>query len=127
MSESEVYDIVIVGGGMVGATLAVALSPLKLRVALIEAVEHNSAAQPSFDERTTALSNGSRRILETIGVWPELDAVGQRDSKNSRLGSGAIRFRAHRCRRAGLGRHGLRGAQPRAGPGTVVARAHHAT
>ncbi len=74
MSEAELYDIVIVGGGMVGATLAVALSPLNLRVALIEAVEHNSDAQPSFDERTTALSNGSRRILETIGVWPELDA-----------------------------------------------------
>jgi 2-octaprenyl-6-methoxyphenol hydroxylase len=69
------YDIAIVGGGMVGATLAVALAPLKLRVALIEAIPHNAAAQPSFDERTTALSNGSRRILETIGVWSALDAV----------------------------------------------------
>jgi 2-octaprenyl-6-methoxyphenol hydroxylase len=69
------YDIAIVGGGMVGATLAVALAPLKLRVALIEAIPHNAAAQPSFDERTTALSNGSRRILETIGVWSALNAV----------------------------------------------------
>jgi 2-octaprenyl-6-methoxyphenol hydroxylase len=68
------YDIAIVGGGMVGATLAVALAPLNLRVALIEAIPHNAAAQPSFDERTTALSNGSRRILETIGVWPALNA-----------------------------------------------------
>src|ERR1700720_944619 len=57
---------------MVGATLAVALAPLKLRVAIIEAVPHNAAAQPSFDERTTALSNGSRRILETLDVWPAL-------------------------------------------------------
>src|SRR5579862_4297095 len=57
---------------MVGATLAAALAPLKLRVALIEAIPHNSAAQPSFDERTTALSNGSRKIFETIGVWPAL-------------------------------------------------------
>src|ERR1700689_1365087 len=69
------YDVAIVGGGMVGATLAVALAPLNLRVALIEAIPHNAAAQPSFDERTTALSNGSRRILETIGVWPALDAL----------------------------------------------------
>jgi 2-octaprenyl-6-methoxyphenol hydroxylase len=69
------YDVAIVGGGMVGATLAVALAPLNLRVALIEAIPHNAAAQPSFDERTTALSNGSRRILETIGVWPELNAL----------------------------------------------------
>ena len=60
---------------MVGATLGVALAPLNLRVALIEAIPHNAAAQPSFDERTTALSNGSRRILETIGVWPALDAL----------------------------------------------------
>jgi 2-octaprenyl-6-methoxyphenol hydroxylase len=66
------YDVAIVGGGMVGATLGVALAPLKLRVALIEAVPPTSAAQPSFDERTTALSNGSRRILETLGVWSAL-------------------------------------------------------
>jgi 2-octaprenyl-6-methoxyphenol hydroxylase len=69
------YDVAIVGGGMVGATLAVALAPLNLRVALIEAIPHNAAAQPSFDERTTALSNGSRRILEAIGVWSALDAA----------------------------------------------------
>jgi 2-octaprenyl-6-methoxyphenol hydroxylase len=68
------FDVAIVGGGMVGATLGVALAPLKLRVALIEAIPHNAASQPSFDERTTALSNGSRRILETLGVWPSLSA-----------------------------------------------------
>ena len=69
------YDVAIVGGGMVGATLGVALAPLNLRVAIIEAVPHTAAAQPSFDERTTALSNGSRRILETLGVWPALSAL----------------------------------------------------
>jgi 2-octaprenyl-6-methoxyphenol hydroxylase len=69
------FDVAIVGGGMVGAALAVALAPLKLRVAVIEAIAHNAAMQPSFDERTTALSNGSRRILETIGVWPDLAAL----------------------------------------------------
>jgi 2-octaprenyl-6-methoxyphenol hydroxylase len=68
------YDIAIVGGGMVGATLGVALAPLNLRVAMIEAVPQTSAAQPSFDERTTALSNGSRRILETLTVWAALSA-----------------------------------------------------
>ncbi len=69
------FDVAIVGGGMVGASLGAALAPLNLRVALIEAIAHNAAAQPSFDERTTALSNGSRRILETIGVWSGLNAV----------------------------------------------------
>src|SRR6266702_3492194 len=65
---TQAFDIAIVGGGMVGASLAAALAPLGLKLALIEAVAHDSASQPSFDERTTALSNGSRRILETLGV-----------------------------------------------------------
>jgi 2-octaprenyl-6-methoxyphenol hydroxylase len=69
------YDIAVVGGGMVGAALAVALAPLKLRVAVIEAIAHNAATQPSFDERTTALSNGSQRILKTVGVWEDLSAL----------------------------------------------------
>ncbi len=69
------FEIAIVGGGMVGASLAVALAPLGLKVALIEAIPHDSATQPSFDERTTALSNGSRRILETLGVWPAVAAA----------------------------------------------------
>lgn len=68
---TQTFDIAIAGGGMVGASLAVALAPLGLEVALVEAIAHDSASQPSFDERTTALSNGSCRILETLGVWPE--------------------------------------------------------
>jgi 2-octaprenyl-6-methoxyphenol hydroxylase len=63
------YDVAIIGGGMVGASLGVALAPLGIRVAVVEAVPHDSALQPSFDERTTALSNGSRRILESLGTW----------------------------------------------------------
>ncbi len=66
---SNQYDVTIVGGGMVGASLALALLPLGLRVALVEAIPYDSAAQPSFDERTTAISNGSRRILEGLGIW----------------------------------------------------------
>ncbi len=72
---NETFDIAIVGGGMVGASLAVALQEVDVRVALIEAVPHDAAQNPSFDERTTALSNGSRRILETLGVWPAVAAV----------------------------------------------------
>jgi 2-octaprenyl-6-methoxyphenol hydroxylase len=63
------FDVAIIGGGMVGASLAVALAPLGIRAAVVEAVPHDSALQPSFDERTTALSNGSRRILECLGTW----------------------------------------------------------
>jgi 2-octaprenyl-6-methoxyphenol hydroxylase len=69
------FDVVIAGGGMVGASLAVAIAPLGLRVGLVEPVPHDSALQPSFDERTTALSNGSRRIFETLGIWREVAAA----------------------------------------------------
>jgi 2-octaprenyl-6-methoxyphenol hydroxylase len=75
MAATHSFDVAIVGGGMVGASLAVALAPLELRIALIEFIPQTSAAQPSFDERTTALSNGSRRILETLGVWQEVSPV----------------------------------------------------
>lgn len=63
------WDVAIVGGGMVGASFALALRATSLRVLLIEGVAPESAGQPSFDERTTALGNGSRQIFETLGVW----------------------------------------------------------
>ena len=65
-------DIAIVGGGMVGASLAAALAALKFSVVVIEAVPTAAAGQPSFDARTTALSNGSRRILTGLRVWDEV-------------------------------------------------------
>ena len=65
-------DIAIVGGGMVGASLAAGLAGSSRRVLLIESVPYGAAAQPSFDERTTALGNASRRIFEGLGVWPAI-------------------------------------------------------
>src|SRR5688572_13839392 len=66
-------DVAIVGGGLVGASLALALAKLQLSVALIEAAPFGTAEQPSFDDRSTALSNGSRRIFEGLGVWPLIE------------------------------------------------------
>ena len=62
-------DVAIVGGGMVGASLAAALAGTGRRLLLIESVPFGTAAQPSFDERTTALGNVSRRIFEGLEVW----------------------------------------------------------
>jgi 2-octaprenyl-6-methoxyphenol hydroxylase len=66
------FDVAIVGGGLVGASLAAALRDSTLRVALVEAISPDSTAQPSFDERTTALGNASRRIFEGLGIWQAL-------------------------------------------------------
>ncbi len=63
-------DIAIAGGGMVGLSLAAALAELPLKVVVIEPVAASADHQPSFDARTTALSGGSRRVFEGIGVWP---------------------------------------------------------
>ncbi|MFZ9709600.1 MAG: 2-octaprenyl-6-methoxyphenyl hydroxylase [Steroidobacteraceae bacterium] len=65
---SEV-DVAIVGGGLVGASLALALAPTGLRVALIEGVSPDAHSQPSFDDRTTAIGNGTRQSFESLGLW----------------------------------------------------------
>lgn len=70
---AERFDLAIVGGGLVGASLAVALSASKLRIALVEAFAPDSASQPSFDERTTALGNASRRVFEAVGLWAAME------------------------------------------------------
>jgi len=66
---SRDYDVVIIGAKMVGASLACALAPSGLRIAIIEAVTLKNDYQPSYDDRGLTLSPSSRRILEHIGVW----------------------------------------------------------
>ncbi|HXH01741.1 MAG TPA: 2-octaprenyl-6-methoxyphenyl hydroxylase [Candidatus Competibacteraceae bacterium] len=64
------YDLLIVGGGLVGASLAIALSGQGLRLALIEARPLSAGAED--DERAIALAYGSRRIFDGLGLWPRL-------------------------------------------------------
>ena len=69
------YDVVIAGGGMVGSSLALALAPLGLSIAMVEAVPRGAAQQPSFDDRSTALSRSSQRMFEALGLWPDIVAA----------------------------------------------------
>jgi len=69
------YDIVIAGGGMIGTSFALALAPLGLHVAVVEAVARTAVAQPSFDERSTALSRSSQRMFTAMGLWDEIKAA----------------------------------------------------
>ena len=68
------YDIIIAGGGMIGTSLGLALGPLKLRVAIVEAIARGAQMQPSFDDRSTALSRSSQRMFEAMGLWDEIVA-----------------------------------------------------
>lgn len=69
-TDTRQYDIVIAGGGMVGTSLALALAPLGLHIAIVEAVAPGAALQPSFDDRSTALSRSSQRFFQALGLWP---------------------------------------------------------
>jgi 2-octaprenyl-6-methoxyphenol hydroxylase len=74
------YDVLIVGGGMVGASLACALLPvaeqLALRVAVVETeplpAPGEPVFQPSYDARSTALALGVRAPFEAMGIWDTL-------------------------------------------------------
>lgn len=69
------YDVIIAGGGMIGTSLALSLAPLGLRLAVVEAVARDADSQPSFDERSTALSRSSQRTFEALGLWPAIRAA----------------------------------------------------
>lgn len=72
------YDLVVVGGGMVGASFCCALEGAlednSLSILVIEAIQPNanSAKQSSFDARSTALSYGTRKFFEGIELWQAL-------------------------------------------------------
>ncbi|NID15887.1 2-octaprenyl-6-methoxyphenyl hydroxylase [Luteibacter yeojuensis] len=67
MSQSE--PILIVGGGLVGASLAIALDAAGLPAVLIEAAAPRVDQQPSYDERNLALARATVNGLDAIGVW----------------------------------------------------------
>ena len=95
---TEQYDVVIAGGGLVGAALGVALADCGRRVAVVEAFAP-SAAQPSFDDRATALAMTSVDILRTLELWPEAAEVCAIDtihvSDRGRFGSTRMHTQQH--------------------------------
>ncbi len=62
-------EVCIVGGGLVGLSLAVALGGAGLDTLLLDARPVDESLEPSFDGRASAIARGSSRILESLGVW----------------------------------------------------------
>ncbi|CNK48030.1 2-octaprenyl-6-methoxyphenyl hydroxylase [Yersinia mollaretii] len=102
-------SVIIVGGGMAGATLALAISSLtqgRVPVALVEAQQPDNRAHPGFDARAIALAQGTCQQLDRIGIWSALadcataiDHVHVSDSGHS----GFVNLRAHDYRVPALG------------------------
>lgn len=69
-------QLAIIGGGLVGASLALALQAgAKARgwqIVLIEPFAPGNSYQPSYDARSTALSYGTRQIYQRLGIWPSI-------------------------------------------------------
>jgi 2-octaprenyl-6-methoxyphenol hydroxylase len=65
-------DVLIVGGGLVGASLACALGQAGVRTRIVEAFPLDAGQQPGYDERSIALAQGSQRIFAGLGLWPAL-------------------------------------------------------
>ena len=73
------FDLIIIGGGLVGASLACALENSSLRIAIVEAFPFkvdNTEYQPAFDARSVALSYTSKQVFEGMGLWSSINKLG---------------------------------------------------
>lgn len=69
-------DIIIIGGGLVGMTLALALDFHGLDVAVVDSADLPKTIAPTFDGRTSAIASASARMLEAIDLGPALEGHG---------------------------------------------------
>lgn len=65
-------DIVIVGGGLNGAVMALAASQAGFIVTVVDALDLSQQSSSDFDGRSYALAHGSMRLLRALGVWEQL-------------------------------------------------------
>ena len=78
-SQEQSFDIVIVGGGMVGATMACLLRDLDLNIALVDRVEFDvlnaEVTRDKFDPRVSAVTAATKKIFADLKVWPDIEAA----------------------------------------------------
>ncbi len=104
----QCFDIVVVGGGMVGAAFAAAMSGKGLTIAVIEARElARGWPAGEIDLRVSALSRASQRILQRLGVWERIQVLGCSPYRQMHVwdavGGGHIHFDSEAVGQADLG------------------------
>lgn len=115
MTEQPHFDILVVGGGMVGSALALGLSRQGWRVGLVEGSDRKALLQmpgeasnvEDFDPRVSAISVASQRLLEQLGVWSAISAGRHCPYRTMSVwdgdGTGRIEFEAAELRAPALG------------------------
>ena len=101
---SQQFDLIVVGAGMVGATLARALAATSLRIALLDAMPLDQpltarATESGYDPRVSALSAASENILANLDAWQRIDPQYRSAYRYMRVwdgaGTGEIQFDAN--------------------------------
>jgi ubiquinone biosynthesis UbiH/UbiF/VisC/COQ6 family hydroxylase len=90
------FDLIIVGGGLAGASLALALRDTRLRIALVES--RPPLAPAGWDARIYAISPANAAFLETLGAWKHLDAERMAPIRHMQVfgdAGGRLRFSAY--------------------------------
>lgn len=67
------YDLVIIGGGLVGSSLLLALKKSGLKIALVEPKQLEDRVEPKLDQRSLVLSLGSKLYYEQLNIWPLIE------------------------------------------------------
>lgn len=83
------HDVIIIGAGPAGLSLARALCSLSLKVALVERQPESAIAQPAFDGREIALTHASMRLMRELGLWEHLPAEDISPLRAARVMNGA--------------------------------------
>ncbi|MCC7257226.1 MAG: 5-demethoxyubiquinol-8 5-hydroxylase UbiM [Gammaproteobacteria bacterium] len=86
------FDIAIAGAGPAGLSLARALAPLDLKIALIERLPAAQLADPPFDGREIALTQLSAKLMRELGLWQRIDAAEISPLRSARVLNGPSPF-----------------------------------
>ncbi|MBW0147592.1 FAD-dependent monooxygenase [Marinobacter arenosus] len=115
MSEIRTFDILVVGGGMIGSALALGLSRQGWQVGLVEGSDRGALVTPlppatgvdAFEPRVSAISVASQQLLDDLGIWSSIVAGRHCPYQNMTVwdgdGTGRIHFDAAELQADALG------------------------
>jgi len=115
---SNKFDIIVVGGGMVGLTMIASLAETKLKILLLEKqdlhavltsdyLKNETISDEQFDIRVSAISPGNRKFLSDLKAWQNIPKQRQANYEHMKVwdgdGSGKIEFSAAKIAQPDLG------------------------